>query len=102
MVSLGPSFRVFPAAKALLAKIGVTGEDWRNRYRFEPRHRNPDERNSCIHVGDCIGAGEAPRTVGDQSPKLGVSGALGHLYGTVMVLLFSRVADGNYIQCCAR
>jgi transporter family protein len=64
---------LFAAAKALLAKIGVTGVDSNLATAI---------RTSVIlvfHVGDCIGAGEAPRTVGDQSPELGVSGALGHL-----------------------
>ena len=88
MVSLGPSFHVVRCCH------GSAGGDWRNRCRFEPRHGNPDERDSCFHVGDCIGAGEAPRTVGDQSPELGVSGALGHLYGTVMVLLFRALQMG--------
>jgi hypothetical protein len=88
MVNLGSSFRVVRCCQ------GSACEDWRNRYRFEPRHGNPDERDSCIHVGDCIGAGEAPRTVGDHSPELGVSGPLGHLYGTVMVLLFRALQMG--------
>jgi uncharacterized membrane protein len=82
-------FALFADARALLAKIGVTGTG------FEPPHGNPDERDSCIHEGNRIGLDKhhEPLEIGRRSWV--VSAAIGDLYGTLMALLFSRIADGT-------
>jgi len=82
------------AATALLAKVGVSSIDSNLATAI---------RTSVIlgfTWGIALGL-EKHHGLGDQSPELGVSSAIWHLYGTVVALLLSRVADGACIQCCA-